>query len=352
MLRPASALNPRNGEGSALQLDDGSILLVYSEFYASNASDYGPARVVVTRSKDSGRTWSASHVLVENDVLTTFSPSLLQLSSGEILLAYIRKRDQHDCSYWMQSSLDNGKSWGERWPIIPEPGNWVMNNDRLLQLSSGRIIQPLALITNTTETDPFHCLSTTFHSDDDGRSWSASRSRLSLEAVDGLQEPGLVERSDGSLLMFCRTSQGFQFGATSYDSRETWSSPTPIHDLVSPVSPASIKRIPITGHLLAVYNHTTPTLERKTRYRKRHPLHSAISTDDGQTWQHRRTIETNKNFDYDYTSITFLENNDGGKSQSEVLMTYHAGHSFGENYGQYRRHMKLKIIPLRWFYED
>ena len=352
ILRPGNTENPRNGEGAVIELKDSTLLLAYSDFYNGVAGDFAPARVSGAISGDQGRNWSPSFLLVENDVLTTFSVSLLRLMSGTILLAFGRKTKQRDgrswlgstdCRYWMCSSDDEGRSWSDPWCITPEKGSFVVNNDRIVQLTGGRIIQPTAIIpSDTTEGDPYHCLSTVFYSDDEGLSWIPSRSRLDLDAIDGLQEPGVVELKNGSLIMWFRTSRGCQYRSWSSNGGETWSQAEPIPELVSPVSPASIKRIPSSGDLLAIFNRQKPNLSPEKRYRGRHPLTSAISRDEGRSWQEFRQIESDPAYDFDYTSITFLNN--------EVLLTYHQTEHIGVGEGRYYRHLKLKILPTSWFY--
>ena len=54
--------------------------------------------------------------------------------------------------------------------------------------------------------------------------------------------------------MYIRTNAGVQYFSYSQDQGETWS-PVQPGNLKSPLSPASIERIPSTGDLLAVWNN-------------------------------------------------------------------------------------------------
>jgi hypothetical protein len=231
LVRPSGPTNPRNGEGAVIELKDGTLLLAYSQFYQSHAGDYGPARVMGAHSTDRGRTWGPSFVIAENDVLTTFSVSLLRLPSGVILVAYCRKTHRHDarpwmgsndCRYWMRASSDEGQTWSDAWCITPEDGYFTVNNDRFVQLSGGRILQPAAKIPlDTTPDDPYHSFLTVFYSDDEGQTWQPSQTRLDLDAVDGLQEPGVIELRDGTLMMWARTAKGCQYRTWSRDQGKT-----------------------------------------------------------------------------------------------------------------------------------
>ncbi len=348
ILRPAdSTHNPRNGEGAVLELSTGMLFLAYSEFYTADRNDDAPARVCAMTSADRGRTWSDPSVLVENEAHCTFSVSLLRLHSGEILLAYgTRPHARGPFTIWMRSSLDEARTWSERWSATPEPGCYVLNNDRLVQHSSGRVLQPACVLPHPWEgDDPFHCQSRFFYSDDDGRTWRRSRTTLDIDAYAGFQEPGVVERKDGTLMMWGRTSLGHPHRSFSKDRGETWSDLEPMRDLVAPVSPTCIKRIPNTGDLLAVFNQNYCDDPKDRQYiarGERNPLTAAVSTDDGDTWGQFRNLEDTPGCGFDYTSITFIDD--------AVLLTYHQTEWFSSEITDWGRSLKLKVLPVEWFY--
>ena len=350
ILRPANSTdNPRNGEGAVIELTDGTLFLGYSEFYTTDRNDDAPARVCAMTSADRGRTWGERYVLVENEAQCTFSVSLIRVQSGEILLAYgTRPSKQGDFRLWMRSSTDEARTWSERWSATPEPGDYVTNNDRFVLHSSGRVLQPSCIIPNPwVGEDPFHCESRFYTSDDDGRTWKRSRMTLDLDANAGFQEPGVVELRDGSLMMWGRTSLGHPYRSWSKDLGETWSELEPIEDLVTPLSPTCIKRIPETGDLLAIFNQTfcdDPDDRCFSSRGIRTPLTSAISKDEGKSWGMFRHLETDPEHSYDYTSITFL----GG----EVLLTYHDTEWFSEEITDWGRSLKLRIVPVGWLYGE
>ncbi len=69
----------------------------------------------------------------------------------------------------------------------------------------------------------------------------------------------------------------------------TWT-PTPgPSNIISPVSPASIERIPKTGDLILVWNNHQGIDD--ARRGKRTPFSVAISRDEGKTWEKIRTLE-------------------------------------------------------------
>ena len=83
-----------------------------------------------------------------------------------------------------------------------------------------------------------------YWSGDAGHTWQSS---LQLENPDGaqLQEPGVVELKDGTVLLFIGTNQNCQYISFSRDGGKRWS-PTRPGNLLSPLSPASIQRLPET----------------------------------------------------------------------------------------------------------
>src|SRR5438552_2871208 len=88
---PSSTQTPRNSEGSILAFSDGRLLLAYTEFYAGDSSDWGPARIVGKWSHDEGTSWSEPFLIRENyGKVNVMEASLLRLPSGRILCAYNR----------------------------------------------------------------------------------------------------------------------------------------------------------------------------------------------------------------------------------------------------------------------
>jgi Neuraminidase (sialidase) len=123
-------------------------------------------------------------------------------------------------------------------------------------------------------------------SDNEGETWreSAAWWAIPVRSRSELQEPGVVEFADGRLFCWARTDEGMQYGMTSEDGGNTWSAPTPT-TLRSPTSPASIKRLPGSASLLAIWNDHSGTFPFPEK--KRSPLVSGISSDNGATWTNR-----------------------------------------------------------------
>jgi len=336
-----SADNPRNSEGSIIELNDGRLFLAYSHFYGGHADD-SPAYIAGRYSADGGRTWDAvDTTVVQNEgQQNVMSVSLLRLKSGEIAMFYEIKHSPGDCRLYMRESRDETRTWSEKVCCIPNDGYFVINNDRPVQLSTGRVVVPAAhhpCPDGTWHTWSSRATSTCFFSDDGGNTWNQSSSVLEApaESRSGLQEPGILEMKDGFLMMWTRTDLGCQYISYSFDCGNSWEEPR-ASELMSPCSPASIKRVPSTGDLLCVYNDHSGRFPYPEG--KRTPLVAALSSDGGATWKHHRLIEDDPDGWYCYTSITFVED--------AVLLSYCAGDS---RVGGLNR-LRIRRIPCEWLY--
>ncbi|SKB04643.1 BNR repeat-like domain-containing protein [Prosthecobacter debontii] len=332
---------PRNSEGAFITLKSGHLLYLYTQFYGG-ASDHSAARIVALESQDGGRTWSREpRTLLENHQgANVMSVSLLRLQSGRIALFYLLKNTWLDCRPHVCFSDDEAATWSEPVRMLEAPGYFVLNNDRVIQHRSGRLIAPLAshrarnADPETSKSFDSRAIALWVISDDEGKTWKEAPQWQALPVPStrtGLQEPGIVELEDGSLLSFFRTDQGVQYECRSKDRGESWTPVAP-GPLNSPASPASLKRLPRGSALLAVWNDHSgdfPFVEKK-----RTPLVIGLSDDGGHTWSAKKVIESDPEGWYCYTALHFVED--------AVLLAYCAGdaHVGGLN--------RLRIRRIEW----
>jgi len=332
-------------------LKDGSLLLAYTDFYGGS-SDFSPARITGAVSRDNGETWSGPFTLQENiGRCNVMSVSLIRLRSGEICFFYAVKNSFEDLKFYMRKSFDEGATWSEPVLVTPDEGYFVMNNDRVVQLSSGRMVAPVSVYQDL-ETHSYW-KSLLYYSDDNGETWRRSSGEVKLppwiESRTGLQEPGIVELKDGTLMMYMRTGLGYIYVCFSEDEGDHWSNPRPLDGLKAPTSPATIKRIPSTGDLMIVWNDkrsfSLEGLERRgadivdKQFQKRTPLSLAISRDEGETWVKTLDLEQDPEHRYCYTSVTFKEN--------YVFLTYYdSSNPYGWEYAS----LKIKRLTLDEIY--
>lgn len=308
--------NPRNSEGDFITLKDGRIMFVYSRYFGTNGGDHSPAYLAARFSADGGKTWTSEDIkVVEREgTMNVMSVSLLRLQNGKIALFYLKKNSETDCIPMVRFSNDEAKTWSDPVACITDKnGYFVLNNNRVIQLKNGRILMAVNLY-NIAEGSFLNKGSLwSYYSDDNGLTW---KSGAEVPNPDNFltQEPGIVELKNKDILMIIRSNLGVQCISYSKDNGVTWSSVKP-SDIKSPVSPASIERIPSTGDLLLVWNNNggnDPAIKGK-----RTPLTVAISKDEGKTWQKVKNVEDDPDGWYCYIAIHFV-----GK---DVLLGHCAG---------------------------
>lgn len=309
--------NPRNSEGDFITLNDGRIMFIYSKYVGESSSDHAPASLAARYSSDGGLTWtSQDEIVVPNEGgMNVMSVSLLRLQSGEIALFYLRKNSTEDCIPMLRISRDEARSWSEAIPCITDKqGYFVLNNARVIQLKDGRLMMAVALH-NTPggewkgQADLF-----AYYSDDNGQTWISSK-KVPNDTDIVTQEPGLIELKDGRIMMYIRASGGFQQLSYSSDRGGTWS-PIETSNIPSPLSPATIEKVPGSNDWLLVWNNndgSNPELKGK-----RTPITSAISSDEGKTWKYLKNIEDDPDGWYCYIAIHFVD-------EDNVLLGYCAG---------------------------
>ncbi len=295
--------NPRNSEGDFIKLNDGRILFVYTHF-TEGSGDHASAYLAGRFSEDGGKIWTQDDVLIlpNEGGMNVMSVSLLRLANGKIALFYLRKNSEIDCIPFMRISTDEAKTWSEPKRCIDVPGYYVMNNDRVIELKNSRIILPVSLHNTPESNNWFNGRIMCYYSDDGGETFSKSQEVSNPENITS-QEPGVVELNSGQLMLFCRTDAGMQYISFSENQGKSWS-PLKPGKIKSPLSPASIERIPKTSDLLLVWNNSYKTIRDGG---KRTPFNLAISKDEGKTWEKIKSIESDPNGWYCYTAIEFVD---------------------------------------------
>ena len=329
---------PRSSEADLIELRDGRLLLVYSRFYGGTA-DGAAAQLVGRTSGDDGNTGSADRVGLENEgEMNVLSSNLIRLPDGELLLFYLRKNGWGDCHVYVRSLSDDLDTLGEPVRVSSATGYHVLNNDRVIQLKSGRLVVPTSLHLcpdGTQSSWTKFGIPVVYYSDDNGMTWRYVEREFTPPDKAGvlLQEPGVLELLDGRLWMWMRTDSGSQFEMFSTDGGVSWTEPK-ASVIASPRSPASIERVPWSNELLCVWNdhsgwHAYPK-------GKRTPLCIATSADEGKTWTKSRVIEGDPDGWYCYTSISFVK--------EQTILSYCAGDS---KVGGLNR-MKVVALSKQW----
>ena len=343
--------NLRNSEGSFVTLKSGRIVFAYSRFRGGHG-DFEKCDIAAIHSDNAGLTWSEPDILIQNSgAVNCMSVSLLRLQDGRIALMYIVKNGLHDCRPRIIFSDDDMKTWSKPVEPISAPGYFVVNNDRLVQTSTGRLIVPAAFHRmksfdglDFTKWEP-RGIAFWFLSDDGGVTWNESATwwALPVHSDSGIQEPGVAELSGGRLLTWYRTSTGYQWRSCSRNDGESWSVPEQT-EFASPTSPMSMKHIPGTDKLLAVWNDVSgryglpPAAEESWG---RTPLVCAAGdAATAKSWTNHKVIENDPERGFCYTAIHFVDD--------AVLLAYCAG---GKPTASVLDTLRIRRINKSWIME-
>lgn len=280
---------PRKSEGDVIELQDGRLLLVSMEF-GGDGSDFAATRFVSHESSDGGLTWGRHRLITETlrGDLNVYSPNLIRAKDGGILLLFMRQHRPGSLTNHVWKSTDEGETFSPLAEFVSKR-DFALCNATVKRLTSGRLLLPAnpPAPGKAAETGPYSA--TMLYSDDDGRSWQVSESRIELPKR-GAMEPHVEQTADGRVLMVMRNQLGKLYFSESTDDGATWSAAF-ASSLTAPESCPELTRIPGTTDLLMIWNNSYDPLFR-SHFGKRSPLTAAVSRDHGKTWQHVRDIET------------------------------------------------------------
>jgi sialidase-1 len=361
LLGPVSDTIGKNGEGSTIELKDGTILHAFSRHMRPTDikrypnPDLWPAVVAGMESHDGGVTWSTPRIMFRSSTGdNAMQPGFVRMSKGELGISYSLINSISSATKVFRFSTDEGRTWSPEIPISPAGSYWTSAHDRMLRLASGRILIPLH---HKKVVRPEEMVTRVAYSDDNGRTWKLGAQEVTTSDImpafvqhfgarsaPGFWEASIAQLANGHLVMLGRTYGGSLYETLSSDDGLTWSPPKPT-TLRSGAAPGRLARIPDSDDLLVVWNSCCVQPE-DSLLGERITLSSAISSDGGQSWNLQRTMEAITPGDgnrVEYPAITFID--------GKAFVSYRAASAAHiPNMDRMGMQEYLSILPTRWFY--
>ncbi|MEP6671167.1 MAG: sialidase family protein [Chthoniobacter sp.] len=287
--------------------------------------DWDQIEIVLRRSTDEGKTWSAMKSIanvpgpktknpfslavkgVDPHDVTYNNPVLIADRDGTVhmlfCLEYMR------CFY--QRSTDDGESWSTPVEITSAFNGFqstypwkvlATGPDHGIQLKTGRLVVPVWLSTATGGNAHRPSVTATIFSDDQGKTWHASE--IAVPCTDEWINPNetvAIELADGRVMLNVRSESKAhrRLVTISKDGATNWSTPKFDDALLEPICMASIIRYSLAqdGGKNRILFCNPDSLSRadgkeepgKTRDRRNFSV--KLSYDEGRTWPVTRVVE-------------------------------------------------------------
>lgn len=272
-------------------------LLAFAEARHGGASDTGDIDLVMKRSSDGGRTWSAATTVWDDGANTCGNPcpAVCSADGAVLLLATHNLGHDHERriiagtsegtrTVWLLRSDDHGRSWNKPREITAdtkrEDWTWYATGPGAgIELARGEHRGRLVVPCDHIERESKRYLSHVIFSDDGGATWQLGGS----SPTDRVNECEVVELADGALLLNMRNydrSRKTRQQAISRDGGATFVEQRFVPELIESICQASVRRLRWPdGDRPGVLLFSNPA---STTGRERLTLRASF--DDGATW--------------------------------------------------------------------
>jgi sialidase-1 len=295
-------------------------LLAFCEGRVSSARDFGDIDIVLKRSDDDGRTWSAMSTVVDNDSLQAGNPApVVDLSdpaypNGRIFLFY-NTGNNHEGEVrkgnglrevWYITSGDRGETWSAptnitiqvhrpKQPLLNAAYNFTEDwrsyantPGHAMQFAWGAYKGRIFVAANHSSGDPKpgarDYAAHGYYTDDHGKTFQLAPS----VNVSGSNESTATELSGDGLMMNMRNQHGdirSRIVALSHNGGAMWDSVFFDRHLPDPVCEGSILTLGVKkGKAILAFSNAADTVNRDN-------LTLRISFDEGKTWKKNIVID-------------------------------------------------------------
>jgi sialidase-1 len=278
-------------------------LLAFAEGRRGSSSDTGNIDLLVKRSTDQGKTWTAAQTVWDDGPNVCGNPCpVVDRDTGTIWLLLtwnrgddeesriIARRSKDTRRVFVSRSDDDGRTWSPPREITADvkksDWTWYATGPGAgIQVEHGphrgRVVIPCDHVEALTR----HTVANVFYSDDHGQTWHLGGST----PRDTVDECEVVELTNGRLLLNARNydpASPTRQTATSDDGGLTWTGQRHDGVLVEPCCQGSIRRLSWPeGDRPGVILFSNPASKKREKMTVR------ASLDDGRTWAHTRLLD-------------------------------------------------------------
>lgn len=288
-----------------------------------DGSDWDDIKILLRRSTDEGKTWSAPQSIVEvpgpkqknafslklkhtdPTTVTYNNPVLIADRDGTVHMVFCLEYERA----FYQRSTDDGLTWSEPVEITASFAPFRKDYDwkvlatgpnHGIQLRSGRLLVPVWLSTGTGGNAHRPSVTATIFSDDSGKTWQAGAIAVpNTEEWINPNETVAVELKDGGVMLNVRSESKAhrRLVVTSPDGATGWSAPRFDDALLEPICMAGLVRYEHDGTSALIFSNPhnleggregTPE-PGKSRARKN--LSIKLSRDEGLTWPVNKLLQ-------------------------------------------------------------
>ena len=257
-------------------------------------------RVVWSRSRDNGQSWSAPAVIADppgapracdpmlwrdpRDILHfTYGINDMTVQTDAGAGPYPTTKDWQFLHRTCDDPAADLVTWSQAERMAPD-FDYFFNNKPIV-LRNGEWLVPIAVRTRPGKGQPFHegfCAAGALISGDGGNTWSGHRSPELEKSGYGPQdvavwEAGAFQRDDGTVVIFVRNSWGVIQATESVDNGRTWSEFEPTA-IPNPSSRFHVRKLP-GGPVICLNNPSAVFDPQSRRYLSMH-----VSYDDGRAF--------------------------------------------------------------------